>query len=43
MKKNDIELKNYQILALGALILAAKQVEIEGRLPKIDVNLFRLD
>jgi len=26
MKKNDIELKNYQMLALGALILAMKMV-----------------
>jgi len=43
MKKNDIELKNYQLLALGALILATKQVEIEGKIPIIDLNLFKAD
>lgn len=40
MKKKDIELKNYQLLALAALILATKQVETEGKVPMIDVRLF---
>lgn len=40
MNKNDVLLKDYQLLALSALILASKVSEIEGKIPLLDFREF---
>ncbi len=40
MKKNSVELSQYQVFALGALILATKQAEVGETYPILDFNQF---
>lgn len=41
MNKNDVLLKDYQLLALSALILASKVSEVEGKIPLLDFREFK--
>lgn len=41
MKRNLVEIRDYQLLAVSALILSAKIFEIENKFPGIDQKLFK--